>query len=281
MNEVVKYELGIYRGLSFAEYAAIPAWSTGAVLPFRISALQGHYERMHPKPITPAMRFGAAVHCSVLEPDQFPLRYVVWSNGARRGNDYKAFLEANEGKDVLKQDEYETCLAVRDAVHEHPLAGMLLDSGEKEDREVSVVWNDNETGLLCKGRPDMLLPEMIVDIKTTRVHIADTGALTRVASTLGYHIKLAAYQDGLCINLIPALPVKIIFAEQTPPHDVRVMSVPTNVLIQGWDEWQRLLGIIAECERTGIWPGCDAGEGELHVWSDAEQLPVTLDGESI
>jgi len=272
----------VYRSLPFADYVAIAAWNPSLVFSGHISMLQLNYERTHTHAVSPAMLFGSAIHCSILEPDRFPLQYCVWSGGRRAGNEYKAFLEANAGRDALKENEYEMCLAARDAVHAHPIAGELLRRGEQADREVSVVWNDSETGLLCKGRLDLLLPGLIVELKTTRARVADDRALTRIASTMGYHIKLAAYQAGISHLTGETLPVKLIFAEQFPPHDVRVLKVPANVLAQGWDEWQRLLGLIAECEQAGIWPGCDSGESDLTVWGDgSEFLPVTIDGEAI
>jgi len=273
---------GIHHGLPFDDYATIPAWNPSLVLSGRLSMLQLNYDRTHPRAVSPAMLFGAAVHCSVLEPDLFPLRYCVWSGGRRAGTKYDEFVEANADRDVLKEDEYATCLAARDAVHAHPIAGELLHRGDGADREASVVWRDNETGLLCKGRLDLLLPDLIVELKTTRSRVADDRALTRVASQMGYHIKLAAYQDAVSHLIDTVLPVKLIFVEQIAPHDVRVLNVPAAVLAQGWDEWQRLLGLIAVCERSGVWPGCDSGESELTVWATgAEHLPVTIDGESV
>ena len=273
---------GICRGLPFADYKAIEAWNPSLVISGRTSMLQVQYDRTHPRAVSPAMLFGSAIHCSVLEPDVFPLRYCVWSGGRRAGNKYDEFVAANAGLDVLKDNEYATCLAARNAVYAHPVAGDLLRRGDLNDREASVVWVDNQTGLTCKGRLDLLLPELIVELKTTRMRVADDRALTRVASTMGYHIKLAAYQDGISHITGEVLPVKIVFVEQIPPHDVRVLNVPASVLAQGWDEWQRLLGLIAECEAAGVWPGCDSGESDLTVWGDgSEFLPVTIEGESI
>jgi len=274
-------EPGIYRGLKFDEYAAIPAWNPSLALSGRLSMLQVEYDRAHSRTVSPSMLFGSAIHCSILEPDRFPLQYAVWTGGRRVGSKYELFIDSNVGRDILKENEYETCLAARDAAYKHPIAGELLRRGEQADREASVVWRDNETGLLCKGRLDLLLPDLIVELKTTRMHVADDRALTWVASTLGYHIKLAAYQDAVSHLIDEVLPVKLIFVEQIAPHDVRVLNVPAAVLAQGWDEWQRLLGLIAVCERTGIWPGCDSGESDLIVWQDGGGMNITIDGESI
>ena len=260
---------GIYRELPFEDYRAIDALNPSRVLRARISPLQFDYDRHNPREATGPMRFGSAVHCSVLEPDQFPLRYCIWTGGRRAGAEYKVFMDANEGHEILTEDEYAACCHARNAARQHPVAGRLLSAGDPCDREVSLVWNDRQTGLLCKGRADMLLP-MIIDLKTTRIKVADDRAITRIASNMGYHISLAAYQDAVSTLTSEMPAVKVIFVEQLPPHDVRVLNVPNAVLAQGWDEWQRLLGQIAECEQSGVWPGCAALETDLAVYTDAE-----------
>ena len=221
------------------------------------------------------------MHCAVLEPDEFVKRYVIWSGGRRAGNDYKQFCAVNEGKEVLTTLEYDQCLAARDSAYRHPVAGKLLSARNTDDREVAVVWRDGMTGLLCKGRIDLLLPGVITDLKTTRVKVADDRALTRVASNFGYHISLAAYQGGVS-DVTGEIPgVKLIFVEQTPPHDVRVLTMD-NALIAGWDRWQSLLKDVLECSTSGVWPGCSDKESELKVWdAEAERETVTLDGEKI
>ena len=274
---------GIYPRLDFDEYKAIDAWSPSLVKAGLVSMLELDYRKNNPKPVTAQMRFGSAVHCAVLEPDEFVKRYVIWDGGRRAGKDYKQFCAVNEGKEVLTALEYEQCLAARDSAYRHPIAGPLLSAGKPDDREVSMVWRENQTGLWCKGRADRILedPRALVELKTTRVKVVDDRALTRIASTLGYHISLAAYQDGYSNLTGHILPAKIIFVEQLPPHDVRVLSADTAA-IEGWDQWQKLLEQIVECSVTGIWPGCDQAEGELKVWETGiEYADAKIGNESI
>ena len=257
---------GIYPNLSWPQYRAIDAWNPSSVLPGRGSMLELNYRKTHPKPVTPQMRFGSAVHCAVLEPDEFPLRYCMW-DGRRAGAKYDEFREVNEGREVLTLSEYDACLNTRDSAYRHPVAGPLLKMGDPCDREVSIVWDCTPTGLRCKGRIDLLLP-LVIDLKTTKVRVADDRALTRIASNFGYHIRLAAYIDGISTLTGETPDAKLIFVEQLPPHDTRVLNVPDAVLAQGWDEWQRLLEQVAACEQSGIWPGCDSGESDLIVWNN-------------
>jgi len=270
---------GIYPDLDFDEYLNIPAWNPSLVVDGLVSMKKLNYSRTHPKQSTPAMDFGSAIHCAVLEPDQFPLRYCVWPGGRRFGHIYDAFCEANEGKTSLTEDQYQTCLDARDSARSHVLASAhLCGPGQNE---VSIVWEDRHSGLLCKGRIDRLLPgnkdvsepDIIIDLKTTNVEVADDYAIRRVASKFRYDVRLAAYQDGIS-TLTGAIPdCKLIFVEQKPPHDVRVYDA-NSVLVQGYDDWQRVLSEIAVCSKTGIWPGCSDTEDELKVWNSGSEWEV-------
>ena len=59
------------------------------------------------KDATGAMNVGTAEHCMVLEPDQFPPRYVVWTGGRRAGKEWDNFEAANLDKTIIKADEYD------------------------------------------------------------------------------------------------------------------------------------------------------------------------------
>lgn len=261
-------EPGIYRNLPFSEYQAIDALNPSLVLHMRQSALEMDYYRTHPKPETTGMRLGTLIHLAVLEPERFQNQVVVW-NGARRGKLYNDFCDENEGKSILSDDEYATCLHICLAIEQHPVAGDLLGRGDTEGEfEVSMVWNDYHTGLLCKTRIDLLTPGVITDLKTTKGKVADEFALRRTASTFGYHIAMGARQDAVNTLTGVAPDCKLIFVEQNPPHDVVVKTVNDAVLSQGQDIWYKLLGQVAECEKNGVWPGYDQGETNLNVWFD-------------
>lgn len=206
-----------------------------------------------PRTDTPAMAFGRAAHCAVLEPDAFPLRYVLRPDGIdRRTKEGKEkwlqLCALSAGKDILDADDYRRCLALRDAVRSHPVARSYLDG----QTEVVCQWRDEATGIDCKGRID-LVGRAIVDLKTT------TKPLQRFASeaaSRAYHGQMAFYHDGWKAAHGADLPVVLIVVEAEEPHDVAVLRLEAaDALWAGQAEYRRLLAILADCRRTGEWPG--------------------------
>jgi hypothetical protein len=176
---------------------------------------------------------GRAVHTSVLEPDRFPLMYAVWRGGRRQGNAYTewAAMEKEGGRDILTEPEYDSCLAIRNAVRSDPEAARLL--ARMTSFEQRIEWTDAVTGLDCSGRIDATDGRTVLELKTT----ADVrrGIYNALSARMFYHAQLAMYVDGLGAENATVLAV-----EQKPPHAVQVFYVPELVLEQGrylYREW--------------------------------------------
>jgi hypothetical protein len=238
--------------LTFAEYVAAPGVNWSTLKEARKSLAHYRAACETTRADSAAMLMGRAAHTAVLEPDRFPLEYGVYTGGRRAGKDWEAFADANEGRTILKADEYGTALAIRDAVHAHPLARKLL--ARKGVAEATLRWTDPGTGLPCKARPDWLTARALVDLKTTRD--GDLWAFARTATKLGYHGQLAYYGEGVLQALGRKLQATyIIVAEQQPPFDVAVLKVPADVLDLGRELCRDLLTDVAEGYRTKKWPG--------------------------
>lgn len=235
----------------FATYAAIPAinWSTLK----EMARSPRHYQHrlQTPREDSPAMRFGRAVHTSVLEPDRFPVEYAVY-DGTRRGKEWAEFAAVNEARTILTRAEYDTCLAVRDAVRADPVAQPLLEGG---DAEMTLQWTDKDTGLKCKSRLDYYVAGRVVDLKTTRGAGADEFAKT--AARLMYVHQLAFYCMGAqAVSISGNMPDAVIIAvESEPPHDVCVYRISESDLETATYEVKDLLQKVADCTRSGKWPG--------------------------
>lgn len=220
---------------------------------------------------TPALAIGRLTHTLVFEPSKFDLEYAIYDGGDRRGKDWTEFREANDGKTIFKPVEVEQAFAIANAVRNHPLVAPYLSDGLFE---TAIHWTDPETGLLCKARPDWLLPKqrILLDLKTTK-SIDGRRFAGDVARYL-YHCQMAHYYDGV-IHALGWKPerVLIVAVEKDGPHDVGVFELSNDDLHVGKEEVRALLERLQECRATNTWPG-------RYVEEQALQLPAYIYGET-
>lgn len=255
-------------------YDAMPGVRISALKHMARSALEYRYRLANPKE-TPSLTLGTGTHCAVLEPEKFAETYVTWGlideQKIRRGKVWDKFQADNEGKQILTVTERDFAIAMRDAIQSDARAMRYLATGEPE---VSMAWEDAETGIAMKGRVDWLTElggqPVLVGLKTTRD--IRQWPFQKQATTLGYHLAWAAYFDAYkAIEGKGALVVEIV-VENTPPHDLTVYRIGDVVLERGREQYRDLLAKLVECETKGEWPGSMPGEPnfELPIWAMAD-----------
>jgi hypothetical protein len=237
--------------MTFAEYLKIDAVNASSLKEMRRSPLHYAHRKANPREDTARLAMGRATHTAVFEPDRFALDFAVFMGERRAGKEWAAFCETHPNQTILKEPEYATCLAMRDAVRSHPVAGpALAPPGEAEK---VLVWTDAETGLRCKARLDWWRPGLLADLKTTADIDRDRFAAT--SYRLGYHMQLAFYRAGLIANGLDAPNPRIIAVEAAAPHDVAVFPLEDDALYAGEIEVADLLARVAAGKFSGKWPG--------------------------
>jgi hypothetical protein len=256
--------------IEFEQYRGVKAVNWSTLKHMRLSPLHYLHATRTVFEDTPRLGVGRAVHTATLEPDEFPLSYVVFGGKTRKGKEWDAFKAANSDKTILKRSEYATALKIRDAIRSHPTARKFLDAGGYIER--SITWIDPATGLKCKGRPD-IEGAAVVDIKTCQS--VDERRFASLAARMGYFNQLAFYRAGVFAIREQIKPCVIIAAELAPPHDVGVFVVDDDSLALAEEENARLLKRVAECEAANEWPGRYPESRELTLpawmWSEEEQ----------
>jgi len=251
---------GIYQ-IDRQEYEQIEAVNYSTLKHFSRSALHAREEMLHPSPPTPAMIFGNILHIAVLEPKRFNQEFVLAPRIDRRTKEGKAewieFEAKNEGKTVLSADQWEQCQGIIKSIRSNDRFCDLLYSAGKN--ELSFVWKDAETGLLCKGRLDRLTRfqgwSAIVDVKTTVS--AEVGLFTRQSARMLYHVQAAFYLDGLQA-IQPTERERdyyILAIEKTRPYGMRLFEFNEDAIYDGREKYRYYLRQYKECYESGIWPG--------------------------
>lgn len=247
-------------------YLSSPGINWSTLRWMRESPLMYHYRLTAPQRDTTALVLGRATHTLVFEPATFAAEYAIWE-GDRRGKEWAEFKAEHQGQTIVKQTDIDVCIAMADAVRQHPLVQPYLEDGRFE---VPLHWTDQGTGLACKGKPDWLVDDrrVLIDFKTTRsINGRRFGA---EAARFGYHCQLAHYRAGLVHALgwpIEAVRVFIVAVEKEPPHDVAVFELSLDDLYAGAEEVAELLRAVKACREAGRWPG-------RYVEEQALQLPA-------
>lgn len=272
---------------------------------------------------TPDQRIGSLAHALILEPETFADHYALpfeAPEGALAGSDeikerlrdlglkvsgakselierlrdadpsavfrddlFAEYLAENEGKTIISREEHDAAIAMRSAVMSHPLARLLLTGDGKA--ELSAYWNDPETGVLCRCRPDYWRADgVLVDLKTTAD--ASPEAFARSVLDWRYHVQAAMYLEGTTaaifqgeIDDAPKVPFPadadgsdpdefavnhphafvFVVVEKKPPHAVACYMLDAETIAIGQRDLRKALATYAECERSGQWPGLGDG----------------------
>lgn len=260
---------GLHVGMSREEYDRSPRanWSRLKVLA-KSPAHFRHAQMATAQVDTDSMKFGRAAHLAVLEPERFRAECAIWDGGRRAGKEWEAFRAKNEGLELLKDEDYQRCMALQSSVRNHPVAGPYLQNGK---HEVSVFWTHETPSILgvdgfstdCKSRLDFIADGALVDLKTTKD--ASLEGFARESWRYRYHAQAAFYSDAYFAATGRRLPYVIVAVENFEPYVVQVFDVPESVLKVGRDEYQDLLARLHLCRTTSSWPGYSVTKAELEL----------------
>jgi len=210
---------------------------------------------------TDAQRVGSAIHAAVFQPDVFLDEYVRWPGGRRAGKEWEAFVEEVGEREILRAEDHDLCLKVRDAVRHHPVVAPYLKKGHPE---VVVRWQDATTMIKCKARLDWASPHLaLLDLKSVRS--TEPRTFGRAASPTGYGwvVQAAWYRHAWAQASGDVLPFRFVAVEKEPPYDVTVFSVEEHDLVAADTIWRGWLGHLALCYERNEWPGRGTTEQPL------------------
>lgn len=245
-----------------------------------------------PEEDKPHFGFGRALHeVATGDREEFERLFVVRppefdSYRTKAAQQWRAGVML-DGKTPLLPEEMEAMAGIMDQLASHPniQAGILTGLIEH-----SIFWQDAETGIWCKSRPDVIPigGGLVVDLKTTTD--ASRRGCEKAITELGYHIQLGMVDEGLkALGLPPAEEYVLLFVEKADPWALNHKPLPYHDIEYGRRQLRRQLRIWAQAIETGVWPGYEDDEvaGGLQKWKreqlawEAENklLPPLLDAE--
>jgi exodeoxyribonuclease VIII len=269
-------------------------WSTLKYIATSARLLKWRVE--HAQAETEALRRGRSIHCAILEPTEFPKRWVTATkccavtkgNGTCK-NQGKLYFEQQwycgvsghapagstptpgEGIEVMSEEDMKITTLCAESAFSHGPAADLLQGGKAEQK---MEWKDPESGIECRGTIDCLRTDALIDLKSTRRETVREFAMDAARNL--YHGQLAWYHDGaITAGRLPkiAAPPFVVAVSTCEPYDVAAFQLSQITLEAGRILIRDLVAKYQQCLAADLWPGIapDLAVLDLPSWAPGMQ----------
>lgn len=146
---------------------------------------------------------------------------------------------------------YHNVMQACEAILSNPKTGKFIDAGGLVEK--SIYWVDEETGVLCKARPDTWFDDIVIDIKTTVS--AKKEDYKKSVIKYDYHIQAAMMLDAI-ENATGKRPCYFahIVVENKSPFATALYFISDEKINLGQYEYKQQLQIYKECLAKNEWP---------------------------
>jgi hypothetical protein len=224
------------------------------------------------------LSFGRAAHAWILGEPEFNKYFVISPYDDYRSKEARTWRD-EQTRTIVKATQFEAIKAMHKTVFQTPLVKNAFVDGRPE---MSLIWQDKETGLWLKARPDWLPNKIpfVPNFKTTRS--ARPVDFQRQAYDLGYHQGAALTIEGLKQVLGWTNPSYYFVAQEKEPPFVAGLFVMRDTDVE-WGALQnrRAMRKLADALHKGQWPGysTEAVEISMPQWSEKLLLDQHEKGE--
>ncbi|CAK0773445.1 Exodeoxyribonuclease VIII [Gammaproteobacteria bacterium] len=236
------------------DYHAMPRLSSSDVR--RLLRSPAHYQAgLIATEDTEAMRFGRALHASILEPETFTDHFAVAPKCDKRTKEGKAtwseFQDTHQGKEIISVDDILTISIMRESIRLHPVASHAFTGGSAE---LTALWDCN--GHPCQARFDYLKRSRGVAFDLKSTCDASPEGFSKSIATFGYHIQAAWYAMGFkAVTGEDLADFVFIAIEKTAPYAVAAYRLDDEAMQIGKHQCLRALKILETCKADDHWPG--------------------------
>lgn len=255
---------GIYHDISNEDYHAGDGVSKSQLDMVALSPALLQWQKSAPVDTEKlkALDMGTALHCLLLEPDEFDKRFIVAPQFNRRTTagkeDESAFLRDVEGMGmtVMDAEQGRKLNLMRDSALAHPAARWMLEA--EGYCEASHYWVDPVTGELCRIRPDKRLTNhpVLLDVKK----VADMDRFARHIEEFRYHVQDAMYREGAQHTTGEAHGFIFLAVSETIDcgrYPVRVFELEQQDVDTGRSLFRRDLNTYHQCRVSDDWGGVE------------------------
>jgi exodeoxyribonuclease VIII len=264
INSNGQYSLDEIKKLDYYER---PELSQSMLKELKKSPLHLWHKYINPNRIqetTPAMEFGKALHCAILEPITYADTYVIEPVIDKRTKDgkylYQEFVANNKDKNIISQDDFNLIDKIKNKLNSIDTWQVIISNKYVVEKEIYFTLNSIE----CKMKVDLYVEPcndypngLIVDVKTTQ-DARDTEFAKSIFN-FGYHNQVAFYQNGIMskYGLFTPPPFLFVAIEKKEPIDVTFLQADERMVNFGAKENDILMSIYKECKAKAEWQGYD------------------------
>ena len=212
-----------------------------------------HYQQWlkEPQEDTPALKIGRLVHLASLEPQKYSKEVLTAPECDRRTTIGKELwanftLALKPDQIAITQSESELITNVA-ASARTGLAKISQSMGDPEWIVETPRYGKFE-GIDIKGRPDLVLGDTVVDVKTTNE--ASPKAWGRDCVNFKYHLQAAWY-----LHLVGAKRFLFVVVEKNPPYDWTIYELDEQALAEGAKLMASACALYGECNLYKVFPG--------------------------
>lgn len=210
------------------DYHEHPALGKTGLVKVLRSVSHYNHSQLNPTRST-AFTIGSAVHeLLLMGRDNYEPAFVVRPQGDE-GNFRKTVgkewrdAQHEAGLEIVTAEQSRNIERACNAAWDHPKAGLFF---EESFIERSHFWQDSDTGLQCKSRPDMLTKDGVVMIDLKTAEDASHVAIQRAIARYRYDMQWAHYGAGV-EDTTGVFPQKflILAVEPKPPFGVAIYDL--------------------------------------------------------
>lgn len=232
-----------------------------------------HYKEEEIEP-TPAMDFGSAYHCFILEPARFESEYYVFddseiynrliaggASSPRATKEYKEWAENQKrvaaDRSTVSQDDFRKIKAMKERLDSNFYIRSILKGGEAEKPYCvkTTVMDDSQVKIMIKPDKVRYDKRVIIELKTTQD--ASLDSFQKDCAKYSYHLAASLYYDVLSQTNNGISPWTFLFiAQETKkPFAFNIFEPSAQFLSQGRYEYEQLTMLLQYCQEKGKWPG--------------------------
>ena len=263
------------------DYHASHGISRSGLMEFKRSPHHFWYKRYNPvldvNSNSPALCLGDLVHTLVLEPHKFDDEFIVQPKLDRRTNAgkfmFNQFQATVAGRVPVTYEQVELANVMKVAVLGDKFASELLSYDSLIEN--SIYFTHKLTGIQCKVRPDVWLPGIVLDLKTS--NDASFKAFQNSAVKFGYFLQAGMIHqafESLGKNLEKFI---FIVVEKDAPYAVATYVLDDEAIDFGVCQFNSLMKSYARCLQNELWPSYGFKVLSVPKWADNDTESILDD----